>query len=150
MYYNGTQSLIWASCAQDVIEETPDNGNKCITFNRTPEMSTYLLAIVVGYFDDPVVNKDASDVCISVYTPKGKRNQGEYALEVRWLTVSLSIITLSLISLILVFKGEFYDSHLSIVAEIKSLKERKVSGSYTSGGGLTSSPRHYPSPKLND
>ena len=52
-----------------------------MTFARSPIMSTYLVAFVVGEFDF-VEEKDADGVVIKVYTPKGKAVQGKFALEV--------------------------------------------------------------------
>ena len=53
-----------------------------MTFARTPIMSTYLLAFVVGEFDY-VEQRDANGVLVRVYTPVGKANQGQFALDVR-------------------------------------------------------------------
>lgn len=50
-------------------------------FNRTPIMSTYLLAFVVGEYDF-VEEKDSNGVLIRVYTPVGKKEQGRFALQV--------------------------------------------------------------------
>ena len=55
---------------------------KRVTFARTPIMSTYLLAFVVGEFDY-VEQRDANGVLVRVYTPVGKANQGQFALDVR-------------------------------------------------------------------
>ena len=56
---------------------------KCVTFARTPIMSTYLLAFIVGEFDY-VEQRDANGVLVRVYTPVGKREQGRFALDVRY------------------------------------------------------------------
>ena len=61
-----------------------------VTFARTPIMSTYLLAFVVGEYDY-VEDKDSDGVLIRVYTPVGKSEQGAFALEVR---ASLSYLML--------------------------------------------------------
>ena len=45
-------------------------------------MSTYLLAFVVGEFDF-VEARDSNDVLVRVYTPRGKAEQGQFALDVR-------------------------------------------------------------------
>lgn len=52
-----------------------------MTFARTPVMSSYLLAFVVGEFDF-VEEKDGNGVLIRVYTPVGKANLGQFALDV--------------------------------------------------------------------
>ena len=45
-------------------------------------MSTYLLAFVVGEFDY-VEGADSNGVAVRVYTPVGKSEQGQFALDVR-------------------------------------------------------------------
>jgi puromycin-sensitive aminopeptidase len=50
-------------------------------FQKTPLMSTYLLAFVVGDFDF-VEAKDANGVLCRVYTPVGKKEQGKFALDI--------------------------------------------------------------------
>lgn len=50
-------------------------------FERTPIMSTYLVAIVVGEYDY-VEDKSSDGVLVRVYTPRGKKEQGIFALEV--------------------------------------------------------------------
>lgn len=52
-----------------------------MTFAQTPIMSSYLLAFVVGEFDF-VEEKDSNGVLIRVYTPVGKANLGQFALDV--------------------------------------------------------------------
>lgn len=56
---------------------------KVVSFERTPIMSTYLLAFVVGEFDY-VEDRDSDNVLIRVYTPKGKKEKGQFALEVKF------------------------------------------------------------------
>ena len=58
-----------------------DTSLKVVKYARSPIMSTYLLAFVVGEFDF-VEGQDADGVTIRVYTPQGKAVQGEFALEV--------------------------------------------------------------------
>ena len=50
-------------------------------FERTPTMSTYLLAFVIGEYDY-IEEKDRNGVLIRVYTPLGKIELGRFALEV--------------------------------------------------------------------
>ncbi|XP_067931273.1 puromycin-sensitive aminopeptidase-like [Watersipora subatra] len=64
-----------------VSESETESGLRSVTFARTPIMSTYLLAFVVGEFDY-VEGKDSDGVLIRVYTPLGKTEQGTFALEV--------------------------------------------------------------------
>ena len=61
--------------------EDVEGGLKRVTFARTPIMSSYLLAFVVGEFDY-VEEKDANGVLVRVYTPVGKANLGQFALDV--------------------------------------------------------------------
>ena len=69
-------------CCQNVVkEEELPNDMKRLTFARTPVMSPYLLAFVVGEFDY-VEATDANGVLVRVYTPLGKAEQGRYALDV--------------------------------------------------------------------
>ncbi|XP_060534804.1 puromycin-sensitive aminopeptidase [Cylas formicarius] len=50
-------------------------------FEETPVMSTYLVAAVIGEYDY-VEDKSSDGVLVRVYTPKGKKEQGLFALEV--------------------------------------------------------------------
>lgn len=50
-------------------------------FETTPIMSTYLVAVVVGEYDF-IESKSSDGVVVRVYTPKGKTEQGRFALEV--------------------------------------------------------------------
>jgi len=49
---------------------------KTVTFGRTPKMSSYLLAFVVGEYDY-IEGFDEDGVRIRVYTPVGKKEQGK-------------------------------------------------------------------------
>jgi len=64
-----------------VVKEEVTGDVKVFTYDRTPIMSTYLLAFVIGEFDY-VEKRDKNGVLIRVYTPVGKKEQGTYALEV--------------------------------------------------------------------
>ncbi|KAF4012537.1 hypothetical protein G4228_002950 [Cervus hanglu yarkandensis] len=60
----------------------PDDENVVeVKFARTPVMSTYLVAFVVGEYDF-VETRSKDGVCVRVYTPVGKAEQGKFALEV--------------------------------------------------------------------
>ena len=52
-----------------------------MTFAKTPIMSTYLLAFVVGEFDYVEDHTD-DGIQVRVYTPLGNAEQGRFALEV--------------------------------------------------------------------
>ena len=56
-------------------------GLKKFVFDRTPKMSTYLLAFVVGEYDFIEAN-DSNGVLIRVYTPLGQKHFGQFALDV--------------------------------------------------------------------
>eukprot|EP01094_Clydonella_sp_ATCC50884_P017334 TRINITY_DN2999_c0_g1_i1.p1 TRINITY_DN2999_c0_g1~~TRINITY_DN2999_c0_g1_i1.p1 ORF type:complete len:463 (-),score=132.41 TRINITY_DN2999_c0_g1_i1:21-1409(-) len=69
-------------------EEEQVNGDlKTIRFGRTPIMSTYLVAFLVGEFD-VVEDVTKEGVVMKVYTPLGKADQGKFALEVGKNTLS--------------------------------------------------------------
>lgn len=62
-------------------ESKRDENFKIVRFARTPPMTTYILVIVIGEFDN--VAKDSSDgLPLRVFTPIGKSNQGQKALDV--------------------------------------------------------------------
>ncbi|XP_012523522.1 puromycin-sensitive aminopeptidase isoform X2 [Monomorium pharaonis] len=64
------------------VKEKVTNGNhETLTFERTPIMSTYLVAVVVGDFDY-VEDMSSDGVRVRVYVPKSKKEQGQFALEV--------------------------------------------------------------------
>lgn len=56
-------------------EKPVGDKKKEVTFARTPIMSIYLLAYIVGEFDF-VEDKTPNGVTVRVYTPLGKREQG--------------------------------------------------------------------------
>ncbi|XP_065362335.1 puromycin-sensitive aminopeptidase isoform X2 [Calliphora vicina] len=62
-------------------EDSLEGGLRRINFDRTPIMSTYLVAVVVGEYDY-VEGKSEDGVLVRVYTPVGKKEQGLFALEV--------------------------------------------------------------------
>ena len=53
---------------------------KVTKFERTPIMSTYLVAYVVGEYDYVETN-DSNGVSMRVYTPVGKKEHGNFALD---------------------------------------------------------------------
>lgn len=64
-----------------VEEENIDVDSKVLKFGRTPVMSVYLLAVVIGEYDF-VEGTSTDGVLVRVYTPMGKKQQGLFALEV--------------------------------------------------------------------
>lgn len=53
---------------------------KTITYQQTPKMSTYLLALVVGEFDG--ISRVSGGIQTTVYTVPGKAAQGQFCLDV--------------------------------------------------------------------
>lgn len=75
------QNLVGLSNMPVEKEEKLDDDLKLLKFATSPIMSTYLVAVIVGEFD--YVEGNSSDgVQVRVYTPVGKKPQGEFALEV--------------------------------------------------------------------
>lgn len=69
---------------QNEINCEDEGGNlKRVSFARTPVMSSYLLAFIVGEFDY-VEERDTNGVLIRVYTPLGKQKLGQFALDVSY------------------------------------------------------------------
>ena len=63
----------------ETILEGGDEEKKVVTYARTPIMSTYLLAFVIGEFER--VQGAVAGVDVSVYTLPGQTEQGEFALD---------------------------------------------------------------------
>ncbi|XP_046659626.1 LOW QUALITY PROTEIN: puromycin-sensitive aminopeptidase-like [Homalodisca vitripennis] len=64
-----------------VESEKVEGGERTVTFARTPIMSTYLVAVVVGDYDY-IEDTSTDGVKVRVYTPVGKQEQGRFALHV--------------------------------------------------------------------
>ena len=64
-----------------IIHETRgDNGLKTLLYDKTPVMSTYLLAFVIG--DLTHIEKEAADgTVVGVWMTRGKEEQGQFALD---------------------------------------------------------------------
>lgn len=62
-------------------EKSLGDNLRSIRFDRTPIMSTYLVAAVVGEYDF-VEGKSSDGVLVRVFTPVGKKEQGLFALDV--------------------------------------------------------------------
>ncbi|KAL3103892.1 hypothetical protein niasHT_022407 [Heterodera trifolii] len=62
-------------------EKHTETGTKMVTFARTPFMSTYLVAFAVGNFEY-VEGKSKTGANVRIYSVPGKKEQGNYALEV--------------------------------------------------------------------
>lgn len=66
---------------QPVKSKITNSNYETLTFERTPIMSTYLVAVVVGDFDY-IEDMSSDGVLVRVYVPKSKKEQGQFALEV--------------------------------------------------------------------
>lgn len=65
-----------------IVSEELKDAKKMIKFEVSPKMSTYLVAIVIGDFDYVEDRSTDNEVNVRVYTPVGKREQGQFALTV--------------------------------------------------------------------
>ncbi|KAK4277320.1 hypothetical protein QN277_015335 [Acacia crassicarpa] len=71
-----------------VIEEKINGNIKIVSYQESPIMSTYLVAVVVGLFDF-VEDYTSDGVKVRVYCQAGKANQGKFALYVAVKTLEL-------------------------------------------------------------
>uniref|UniRef100_A0A2N9HA77 Aminopeptidase n=1 Tax=Fagus sylvatica TaxID=28930 RepID=A0A2N9HA77_FAGSY len=71
-----------------IVEEKVDGHLKTVSYQESPIMSTYLVAVVVGLFD--YVEDHTSDgIKVRVYSQVGTANQGKFALDVAVKTLEL-------------------------------------------------------------
>ncbi|XP_076169420.1 puromycin-sensitive aminopeptidase [Ptiloglossa arizonensis] len=63
-----------------VKSKTTNESIDTVIFETTPIMSTYLVAVVIGEFDY-IEDVSSDGVLVRVYTPKSKKEQGQFALE---------------------------------------------------------------------
>lgn len=62
-------------------DDPADNSRRVVQFQKSPIMSTYLVAVVVGEYDHVEKTLDTG-VLVRVFTPKGLSDQGIFALDV--------------------------------------------------------------------
>jgi puromycin-sensitive aminopeptidase len=70
-----------------VSQHINESGKKVVQFQKTPIMSTYLLAFIIGEFDY-IEDKTKQGVHVRVYTLKGSSELGRFALQVAVKTLS--------------------------------------------------------------
>lgn len=75
------KSLVVLSNMPEISSRDIDNDNKCVLFDKTPIMSTYLLAWVIGEFES-VESKTKRDILVRVWTTIGNKNKAEFACDV--------------------------------------------------------------------
>jgi Peptidase M1 N-terminal domain len=86
---SNTPILSSHTCTTTTTAGTPSSLVKTVTFQTTPKMSTYLVALIVGQFDSisQASNNDkspagtANAVTTTVYTVPGKAHQAEFCLD---------------------------------------------------------------------
>lgn len=71
----------------EIVKSEITDGVKSVKFATTPIMSTYLLAFLVGEFEYIETTNDEG-VIVRVYTTAGKKEQGQFAMEVAAKTLS--------------------------------------------------------------
>lgn len=75
------EHLTGLSNMDEVERRSVGSGKVAVKFRRTPAMSTYLVAWVIGDLDSvETVNEDG--ISVRVFTPKGDVEQGRFALDV--------------------------------------------------------------------
>eukprot|EP01083_Nonionella_stella_P223867 797368_1 len=63
-----------------IINENENDKYKIVTFDKTPKMSTYLLAWVIGAFEY-IEAKTSRDIIMRIYTSMGNKDKAKYALK---------------------------------------------------------------------
>nr|CAG4716386.1 unnamed protein product [Naegleria fowleri] len=63
----------------EISRSTLSDGRVKVKFDKTPLMSTYLIAFIIGQYD--YIEKSADGIRHRIYTPVGKEEQGRDALE---------------------------------------------------------------------
>ncbi|CAI9093745.1 OLC1v1029306C1 [Oldenlandia corymbosa var. corymbosa] len=71
-----------------VIEEKVDGNLKRVSYQESPIMSTYLVAVVVGLFDY-IEDQTPDGIAVRVYCKVGKADQGKFALDVAVKTLGI-------------------------------------------------------------
>ena len=71
----------------EIVKSQTTDGKKSVKFARTPIMSTYLLAFLVGDFEY-IETTNEEGVVVRVYTTAGKKEQGQFAMDVAAKTLS--------------------------------------------------------------
>jgi puromycin-sensitive aminopeptidase len=71
-----------------IAEEKIDKNLKTVSYQESPIMSTYLVAVVVGLFDY-VEDHTPDGIKVRVYCQVGKANQGKFALDVAVKTLGI-------------------------------------------------------------
>ena len=75
------EDLVGLSNMDEASREKKPDGKVFIKFNKTPVMSTYLVAWIVGDLESvETVNDDG--IQVRVFAPRGDANQGKFALDV--------------------------------------------------------------------
>ena len=124
-----TSSMLYKNfCFQNVKEEkdhAEDTSLKVVKYARTPVMSTYLVAFVVGEFDF-VEGRDANGVTIRVYTPKGREVRGQFALEVSLAKCITNFSQFTLISTITLLILSAIVISCNVASEILLLSQRII------------------------
>lgn len=72
-----------------ISERSVDENLREIRFDKTPIMSTYLVAAVIGEYDY-VEAKSKDGVLVRVYTPVGKKDQGI----INWLLNKICVLNI--------------------------------------------------------
>eukprot|EP00484_Ammonia_sp_Unknown_P001996 CAMPEP_0197023626 /NCGR_PEP_ID=MMETSP1384-20130603/4294_1 /TAXON_ID=29189 /ORGANISM="Ammonia sp." /LENGTH=884 /DNA_ID=CAMNT_0042451869 /DNA_START=21 /DNA_END=2675 /DNA_ORIENTATION=+ len=75
------KELLCISNMPAVKEEEVNDKLKRVTFDKTPKMSTYLLAWVIGEFEY-IEAKTSRDIIVRIYTSVGSKDKAQYALKV--------------------------------------------------------------------